>query len=257
MEAARLKLQARYKDVKTGGKGSIRRKKIPSKKNKHTQESEEVLKVLKLPNTIKDICQEHLTDTQVEECNSYLKAFTSEFCRVISKGHRKSNRPSVDHHTTIRSNLEDYLQIRKHTDGNHMFHENLGNYCVKNLSEQALQQVVKILEICSEIIKDQEYIGYHENTIPTSDSRLKQLYSDLEMDFSVKMFPSSLRSHYKNKLETTEVTNTKKRDTLKNSYFSIIKLLMDEPVGEKEKEISHDENDPLVEELLKEGPDLN
>ena len=52
MEAARQKLQARYKDVQTGGRGTIRRKKIPSKKSKHSSESEEVLKVLKLPNNI-------------------------------------------------------------------------------------------------------------------------------------------------------------------------------------------------------------
>ena len=232
MELARQKLQTKYRDVQTGGSGSVRRKKIPQKRTKKNTESDQVTNFLKLPNTIKNTCGEHLSADNLNECNKYLSLFTAEFCKVISKGHRKSNRPGVDHHTKIRESMEEYLKLHDN-DTDIGFNDNLSNYCVKNFSEDALGQVIKILTICNEIIINKEYLGYNEHIVPTSDSKLKQLYTDLEMDFSVKMFPTSLRNHYIKKLEQVEISDADKRSSLKGSYFSIIKLLTD-GVGDNE-----------------------
>ena len=219
-------LQQKFKNSQTGGKGSVRRKKIPSKRIKTIQESDEVLKVLQNAIELQSIAKEKVDPLEIVECNDYLKVFTLEFTNVINKGYRKSNRPSVDHYTTIRTRFTEYLQIQKLEDGAIGFHENIGNYCVKNLSEKALCEVIKLFDLYHNIIETREYSGFNQNTVPKSDSDLHKLYDNLEMDFSVKMTPTSLRTHYQEKMDKVELNLDEKRETLKNAYFSIIKLLL-------------------------------
>ncbi len=219
-------LQQKFKKSQTGGKGSVRRKKIPTKKVKTSQESEVALEVLQLPVSLQALATEKVVTQDLEVCNSYLKAFTLEFTSVINKAFRKSNRPTVDHYTTIRSRLTEYLQLQKLEDQAIGFHENLGNYCVKNLSEKALGEVAKLFQLCHEVIDTGEYRGFQENSVPSEDSQLHKLYDNLELDFSVRMTPTSLRNHYQSKLDKVEINQTEKGDDMRNAYFSIIKLLL-------------------------------
>ena len=237
-------LQLKFKGIQTGGKGSIRRKRIPGNRNKKSTETEEILNILKMPKEIKDSCKQYLTPDNLKECNRYLKIFTDEFCNVISKGHRKSNRPSIDHHMTIKKNLTSYLVIQANEINEFGFHENLSNYSTKNLSHLALKQLKVLLDALKIIIETKEYLGYFFNVIPNSDSKLAELYSTLKIDFSVKMVPTNLRTHYLTKVKELEVNDTNSHNKLKYAYFSVLKLL------------TQDDSNHELDALLKDSPEL-
>jgi len=264
MEKPLINLQQKFKktDIQPGGKGSMRRKKIPSNRSKKPTESDELLTILKVPKLINIACETHLRSDKIEESNRYLFIFTSEFYNVISKAHRKSNRPSIDHYTTIRKKLEEYFVIQYDEDSctnengekELGFHVNLTNYATKNLSSQALKQFLVVLEACKAIIETSEYMGYLENIVPKSDRELAQLYRILKMDFSVKMMPTHLRNHYLKQLSGIELNKKEERSQLKSAYFSIIKLITEGASKSSSEEAQT--NQVEIDELIKDSHPL-
>ncbi len=255
-------LQEKFKGIKTGGKGSIRRKRVPSKKNKKSTDSNEARQLLNSVENLKKKVVEFVNIDTLVDCNKYISIFTSEFCNSIGKGHRKSNRPSNDHYTTMRTKIAEYLEIESFSecdggDINVKVSDNLFNYCLKNFSPQALKQIVTLVEIINEIVKDQEYEGYIATQVPKEDTALIQLYSDMKMDFSVKMIPTALRNHYLNNINSIETNDGEARDKMKAAYFSILKMISDKDSvsGNNNEEDLPNEDD--VQELLNSSPSTN
>ena len=242
-------LHAKFKNIQTGGKGSIRRKKITKRKPKTPDQSGEVVEVLTTATKLGEICKSQLNSDNYMECNRYISVFVDEFCRNINKAYRKSNRPSIDHHNTIKTRISEYLQITNILNednvksDNYGINSNLGNYCIKNLSPQALQNITKLVEIATNIINNSEYSDYIESVLPDTDNGIHKLYETLQLDFTVKMIPTSLRNHYLSKVDTLPLNDDESRNKLKSSYFCIIKLLSE---GDKDSDPDNNDNDNKV-----------
>ena len=149
----------------------------------------------------------------------YINLFRDEYTKSISKGHRRSNR--VDHHTTLRERLLDYLTF---TFGeiSYSLADTFGTYGVKNLREEALTQLSAFMDILHAILVNREYEGFSEMISVKDDNAIAEAYQKLHFDFSVRMTPSGFRSHYiKQVMNKTEV----ERADITPSYFYILRLL--------------------------------
>ena len=209
-----------------GGRGTIRRKKPRGGKRSTTdlRQSDEVVALLSEVHKLGT----HFTTvarTDPEQGNdlvAYLSVFRAEYIKSVGKGHRRSNR--VDHHTTLRERLADYL-TPKQEDGAYHINEAFGTYGVKNLHDKALQQLTHLLTIYCEIVKEGEYIGFGASSVPHDDNALAEAYKILDFDFSVRMSPTGFRHHY---LKRRDSSNDAGNQPLKRAYFSVLRLISGE-----------------------------
>ena len=209
--------------TQTGGRGTVRRKKRRGGKHPTTdlRQSDEVVALLSEVHKLGT----HFTTIDQEQDNdllTYLAVFRAEYIKSVGKGHRRSNR--VDHHTTLRERLDDYL-TPKQEGGTYHINEAFGTYGVKNLHDKALQQLTHLLTIYCEIVKEGEYIGFGESSVPHDDNALSEAYQILNFDFSVRMSPTGFRHHY---LKRRDNSNDTGSQPLKQAYFSVLRLISGE-----------------------------
>ena len=192
---ALARLKKRFGDPKNRGKGTARRKREPSRRGRVDGVSSRNLalttKLMAAAGAIQEKA-ESLSEDLVKQAHDYLEPIHQEFLQAVSKGDRKNNK--VEHHTKIRQTLVDYLEVAP------KIHPDLVPYAVKNLNEQALERVIRLLEIYANVSRNQEFKNYtrpsddYADTLP--DRVIQEAYQTLELSTTEKIDPVSLRHYY-------------------------------------------------------------
>ena len=217
-ETALARLQKKYGSTQTGGKGTVRRKRVPAKKKRVDGVSGKNLELTtKLVAVVKAIGErvDDLSNADSQKSGDYLEPIHQEFLSAFSKADRKNNK--VDHHQKIRQSFVEYLSLAP------KIHQDLIAYSVKNLNAEALERLIHLLEIYVNVLKNKEYQRYtkpasdYSDTI--SDQKIAASYQTLELKPEEKLDPVSLRHYYLERRErlflqnNTKETTTEDKDT--------------------------------------------
>ena len=206
-ESALDRLKKKYGTTQTGGKGSVRRKRVPAKKKRADGVSGKNLQLTtKLVSVVGAIQSrvDGLTEQDSKRAGDYLEPIHQEFLKSLSKSDRKNNK--VDHHQTIRQTLTEYLSVTP------KIHTNLIAYSVKHLSVDSLEKVIRLLEIHANVYRNQEYQNYVKPSDgfadSVSDQQIEQSYRELKLKPEETLDPVSLRHYYLERREQLFLRNT-------------------------------------------------
>jgi hypothetical protein len=212
-------LRKKFGNIQTGGKGTIRRKKIVVKKKNNKEDNHNLITENKrLSESLIDI-----NDDELVELNNYCSIFRDEFVSHISKGHRRSNRPGIDNYQCIKKKLKNDLLICK-TGTTFGLSAIIIGYCLKQLSDVAINQLIGLLKVYCNIIKNKEYDGFNKIKKDVDDNTIIKAYEMLDIDYSHKNTPLAIRQIYIDTVNKTKTDETSVREALRNSFFTIINI---------------------------------
>ena len=252
MEEARKKLKQRFGNLRTGGKGSVRRKKVKSGRLIAQEEASEAFKknLAKIVNTL-NAEMKSIAELEFQEYAEYTNIFVKKFTNNLCKQSRRSNRG--DRPVTIRTQISQYLQIN---DEKRCYDTELVEYITQQVNQDTLEKLLELFNLLIEIIQREEYRYFinpetktleekkvedndsdpddtRETTVTPStqkvnDSILIKAYQRLKIDYSQQLTPLSLRQQYLQIIKTEE--RREKLSKYRHSYFVILRLL---PIGNK------------------------
>ena len=195
---------------KLGGKGSIRRKKIPNTKTKEINNEF----IEKMDDLLQKITKIELSSEHEKLRNDYLSIFHKDFIRRLRKDDRKNNKS--DNITEIKSQLTDYFK-------NNTYDSNLSNYVSKNLNDGAINILIKLLTNVEDILFKKEYIIMDQGEMKLSDQLIVQSFKTLDIDFSEPTTAFNVRSVYIEKSKNEEKKN--RLDQYNQAYYVLISLI--------------------------------
>ena len=249
MEEARKRLEQRFGGgVRTGGKGSVRRKRVKPSRAQAQEEATDAFKkqftqsIQNLNNEVKSIACLSFTDYK-----RYTDCFVSRFTSSLGKNSRKSNRG--DRPVEIRQKITQYLQIQ---EDKREYNTEIVEYATSQVNKETLESLLNLIGLLLEIAQEVEYqyfVTPEELTVYEKDSELDKdgaevdnepkvssslkpestdvqlikAYQRLKIDYSNPLTPLSLRTHYKKAIETED--RPEKLRKLRESYFVILRIL--------------------------------
>ena len=155
------RLQQKFGKVRTGGKGSVRRKKRNIRKNivdtRITPQEKEFINMIKINNdSIQSLKNEHM-----ELWNLFLEDWTMDLIMNFRK--KDFTKKSLLDITYVRENYEEVSAFIINYDGEHNIFINNYKYFKQNLSEKGYNYFFNTLYDIPKIIKNKEYIPEEED----------------------------------------------------------------------------------------------
>lgn len=245
MEEARKKLQQRFGNIRTGGKGSVRRKKVKSGRVMAQEEASEAFKK-NLTSVVNSLNTEmkSIAELEFNEYVAYTNVFVNKYTQTISKQNRRSNRG--DRPVIIRQQITDYLTI---SNEQRSYNTELVEYVTQQVNQKTLEELLGLFQLLIDIIQREEYRHFitpetvtytekkeadNDNDSDTEqvvgdespqqdDATLIKAYQRLKIDYSQPLTPLTLRQQYLERTKTEERSDKLRK--LRESYFSVLKLI--------------------------------
>lgn len=206
------KLKELSQNNKLGGKGSIRRKRIPTstKKEIKNQFIEKMDELLVKINETNELSSEVDKDVR----NKYLGIFYKDFVRRLRKDDRKSSKTKSL--TDIRAQLSEIFS-------NNNYNSELSSCVSQNLNDGAINNLNKVLGDINNILVEKEYLLLKQKEINLSDQIIVQSFKTLDIDFSEPTTATNIRNIYIEKSQSE--TRQNRLDQYKQSYYVLLKLV--------------------------------
>ena len=164
-EEVKVRVKLGVTNLQMGGKGSMRRKKIPnSRKTRGVDIENESRELLDSIQNINVLMKDIKTDNK-SLYDTYINIFNKEFCGTITKQYKKTNK--CENHNIIR----DKLKLLLSADGRETLCDDLSKYLLNNFNTLAIKEILKLFKLHNDVLKFGDYLTFTIIKIPPNDVR--------------------------------------------------------------------------------------